>query len=141
MNRRILVLSIFLVSIFGTGFAQPSKNVKTLEIGRKAPDFKLPGVDDKIYTLASFDKAKMLVIIFTCNHCPTAQRYEERIKKLTRDYKDREVAVVAISSNDPKAVVGVCRYDRSWADEGQARGEAGAGRDDRKGAGSGRPRP
>ena len=56
---------------------------KTLEIGATAPDFNLKGVDGKIYTLASFASAKVLVIIFTCNHCPTAQAYEERIKKLS----------------------------------------------------------
>ena len=60
---------------------------KTLEIGAPAPDFKLEGVDGKIYTLSSFAKAKVLVIIFTCNHCPTAQAYEDRIIQLTRDFR------------------------------------------------------
>jgi hypothetical protein len=50
--------------------------VKTLEIGAQAPDFKLPGVDGKFYSLADFSDAKALVIVFTCNHCPTAQAYE-----------------------------------------------------------------
>lgn len=54
---------------------------KTLEIGAQAPDFNLKGVDGKMYSLASFKDAKVLVIIFTCNHCPTSQAYEERIKK------------------------------------------------------------
>ncbi len=77
---------------------------KTLEIGATAPDFNLKGVDGKIYTLASFASAKVLVIIFTCNHCPTAQAYEERIKKLTSDYADKSVQVVAISPNDPMSI-------------------------------------
>ena len=55
---------------------------QTLAIGDAAPDFKLPGVDDKEYTLASFADAKLLVVIFTCNHCPTAQAYEQRIIQL-----------------------------------------------------------
>jgi peroxiredoxin len=80
--------------------AQP----KTLEIGAAAPDFSLPGVDDKTYSLADFKDANILVVVFTCNHCPTAQAYEERIKKLAADYKDRGVAVVAIQPNDPAAV-------------------------------------
>ena len=46
----------------------------------------------------------MLVVVFTCNHCPTAQAYEDRIKQLAADYKDKKVAVVAISPNDPQAV-------------------------------------
>jgi peroxiredoxin len=77
---------------------------KTLAIGSKAPDFKLPGVDGKTYTLASFKNAGVLVIIFTCNHCPTAQAYEDRLIQLTKDYSAKNVAVVAISPNDPKSV-------------------------------------
>jgi len=77
---------------------------RTLEIGARAPDFNLPGVDGRHYKLASFAKADILVVIFTCNHCPTAQAYEERIKKLADDYKSKGVALVAISPNDPKAV-------------------------------------
>jgi len=61
-------------------------------------------VDGKNYKLASFNKADILVVIFTCNHCPTAQAYEDRMKKLVTDYKNKGVAVVAISPNDPKAV-------------------------------------
>ena len=76
----------------------------TLAIGAKAPDFKLPGTDGKIYTLASFAKAKLLLLVFTCNHCPTAQAYEDRIIQLTNDYKPKGVQVVAISPNDPLAV-------------------------------------
>jgi thiol-disulfide isomerase/thioredoxin len=76
----------------------------TLAIGTKAPDFKLPGVDGKTYSLASFAKAKILLIVFTCNHCPTAQAYEDRIIQLTNDYKSKGVQVVAIMPNDPLAV-------------------------------------
>ncbi len=77
---------------------------KTLEIGSPAPDFDLPGVDGKQYRLADYADAKVLVVVFTCNHCPTAQAYEERIKRLAADYKDRGVALVAISPNDPEAL-------------------------------------
>jgi peroxiredoxin len=81
-----------------------SNLIKTLEIGAKAPDFKLPGVDGRQYTLGDFAEAKILVVVFTCVHCPTAQYYEERLKQLVIDYKDKGVAVVAISPNDPKSV-------------------------------------
>lgn len=77
---------------------------KTLEIGSKAPDFKLPGIDGKTYTLSSFKNSKILVIVFTCNHCPTAQAYEKRLIDLTKEYKTHGVAVVAIMPNDPKSV-------------------------------------
>jgi thiol-disulfide isomerase/thioredoxin len=77
---------------------------KTLAIGSAAPNFSLKGIDNKTYTLASFSKSKILVIIFTCNHCPTAQAYEERIIQLTNDYKPKGVAIVAVSPNDPSSV-------------------------------------
>jgi peroxiredoxin len=77
---------------------------KTLSLGSKAPDFKLPATDGKTYSLSSFTKAKILVIIFTCNHCPTAQAYEDRIIQLTKDYYSKGVSIVAISPNDPNAV-------------------------------------
>jgi peroxiredoxin len=77
---------------------------QTLAIGTAAPDFSLPGVDGKTYSLADFADAEVLAIIFTCDHCPTAQAYEERIKQLAADYQDRGVAVVAVSPNDAAAV-------------------------------------
>ena len=77
---------------------------KTLPVGSAAPDFKLPGVDGKMYSLASFKKATILVIVFTCNHCPTAQAYEDRLIKLTKEYSARGVQVVAVMPNDPKSV-------------------------------------
>ena len=77
---------------------------KTLEIGASAPDFQLVGVDDKTYNLASFKNAEVLVIVFTCNHCPTAQAYEDRLIKLTSDYANKSVAVVAINPNDPASL-------------------------------------
>lgn len=75
--------------------------VNTLEIGAKAPDFRLPGVDGKYYELADFDDAEVLAIVFTCNHCPTAQAYEQRVIDLAHDYKDQGVALIAISPNSP----------------------------------------
>ncbi len=79
----------------------PEQEVKTLGIGAAAPDFRLPGTDGKFYSLADFAKAKALAIIFTCNHCPTAQAYEERLKSAAADYQDKKVALVAISPNSP----------------------------------------
>lgn len=75
-----------------------------LTIGSPAPDFCLPGIDGKTHCLADYASTKVLVIVFTCNHCPTAQLYESRIKQLVADYKDRGVAFVAIQPNNPLAV-------------------------------------
>jgi thiol-disulfide isomerase/thioredoxin len=74
-----------------------------LKIGAQAPDFHLPGVDGKSHSLHDYASSKVLVVIFSCNHCPVAQMYEKRIKQLYTDYKDRGVAVVVIMGNDPKA--------------------------------------
>src|SRR5579872_7288566 len=76
----------------------------TLAIGAPAPDFALPGIDGKTYHLDDFSASNILAIVFTCDHCPTAQLYEDRIKKLAADYHDRGVALVAIQPNDPKSV-------------------------------------
>ena len=75
-----------------------------LAIGSPAPDFDLPGVDGKNHKLADYADAKVLVLIFTCNHCPTSQAYEARIKQMYADYKDKGVAIVAINPNDPSAL-------------------------------------
>ncbi|NND35327.1 MAG: redoxin domain-containing protein [Saprospiraceae bacterium] len=77
------------------------QEVKVLEIGEKAPDFNLAGVDGKFHQLDEYKDSKVLVIIFTCNHCPTAQAYEERMIDLTKDYQDQSVQVIAISPNNP----------------------------------------
>jgi peroxiredoxin len=76
----------------------------TLAIGSPAPDFALPGIDGKTHRLAEYSKSPVLVIVFTCDHCPTAQLYESRIKKLASDYQDKGVTLVAINPNDPDAV-------------------------------------
>jgi len=77
----------------------------TLAIGSAAPDFSLPGIDGKTHTLAEYRRSKLLAVIFTCNHCPTAQLYETRIKKLVDDFQSRDVAFVAIEPNDPQAIL------------------------------------
>src|SRR5882762_7017442 len=78
--------------------------VEALPLGAAARDFKLPGVDGKKYSLKDFKKAGILVVVFTCNHCPTAQYYEERLKQIVDDYKRKRVALVAINPNDAKSV-------------------------------------
>lgn len=76
----------------------------TLAVGSPAPDFALPGIDGKTHRLTDYSGSPVLVIVFTCDHCPTAQLYESRIKKLADDYQGKGVALVAINPNDPDAV-------------------------------------
>src|SRR6476659_10959172 len=107
----LLILCHLCLSSPAFGFTDPV----TLPIGSKAPDFDLPGTDGKNYTLESFKDAKVLVIAFICNHCPTSQAYEERLIKLTSDYADKGVKLVAINQNNPASL----SYDElGWSDVG-----------------------
>ena len=72
----------------------------TLEIGQQAPDFDLPAVDGHNYRLASFADQPLLVVVFSCNHCPYAIGSEERLNQLYTDYRGRGVAMIAINSNE-----------------------------------------
>ncbi len=76
----------------------------TLALGSDAPDFNLPGIDGKNHALAEYAKADVLCVVFNCNHCPTAQAYEERIKALSSRFAGPKVALVVISPNSSAAV-------------------------------------
>ena len=92
MKKSLKTSLIILLILFcnSRGYSQTVHHEpKTLEIGARAPDFSLKGIDGKTYSLKDFDKASLLVIIFSCNHCPTAQAYEDRIITLANDYKSK----------------------------------------------------
>ncbi|HEX2678549.1 MAG TPA: thioredoxin family protein [Polyangiales bacterium] len=76
---------------------------KGMPIGTPAPAFSLPGTDGATYTLASFADATLLVVIFTCNHCPYARALEARLDAVAKDYASQGVRVVGIHSNDERA--------------------------------------
>jgi peroxiredoxin len=96
------LLNIVLLSMTATPLcAQPHP---ILALGSAAPPFSLPGVDGKIHKLGDYAASPVLVVVFTCDHCPVAQVYEQRIETLYKDYGPRGVAVVAIQGNDPKAL-------------------------------------
>ena len=101
MRHRLLITGSLLLAVSALG-QQPSYS--PLAIGSPAPDFNLRGVDGRKHKLKDFAKAKVLAVIFTCNHCPTAQAYEERIRQLVGDFGSRGVAFVAINPNSPDAV-------------------------------------
>jgi thiol-disulfide isomerase/thioredoxin len=105
-NLKSTAITIMLITtLFFSGISlQGQEGYPTLEIGQSAPDFLLPGVDGKDYGLEDFADSKFLVIIFTCNHCPTAQSYEDRIIRLVDDYQGKGVGFLAVSPNDPLAV-------------------------------------
>jgi len=102
-----MVRRVILILMLAIGMGSPALGAEkpaTLNIGDPAPDFNLPGADGRNYGLKDFAKARILAIVFTCNHCPTAQAYEERLKKLVADYRGKGAGFVAISPNDPKAL-------------------------------------
>ena len=71
-----------------------------MHIGDAAPDFGLPSVGGAVYGLRDFSTKSILVVVFSCNHCPYVQAYEARLIAIQRDYQDRGVQVVAINAND-----------------------------------------
>jgi thiol-disulfide isomerase/thioredoxin len=102
---RIPLLKFVLILIFiSSNLYAQEKNVEILKTGQKAPEFNLIGVDDNTYTLASFNEYDILVILFTCNHCPTAQAYEDKFMSLVDQYRDKGVGFVGISPNSPGAL-------------------------------------
>ena len=72
----------------------------TLQLNSVMPEFKLKGTDDKIYDSTSYSGLNALLIIFSCNHCPYVQAYENRMKMVQEDYKKDNLLVFAINSND-----------------------------------------
>ncbi|HXD91955.1 MAG TPA: thioredoxin family protein [Bacteroidia bacterium] len=71
------------------------------KVGDKAADFKLKNVDNKMVAMADYKDAKGIIVVFTCNHCPFAKKYESRIMDLDKKMKAKGFPVVAISPNDP----------------------------------------
>jgi peroxiredoxin len=98
-----LAATLFFLSMSGAVRAADDEH-PTLAIGSAAPDFSLAGVDGKTHSLNDYKTSQLLAIVFTCNHCPTAQLYETRIKKLVDEYQAKSVAFVAIQPNDPQAI-------------------------------------
>jgi peroxiredoxin len=105
-NMRISTLAFAAAVALGllSALACAEDNYPTLAIGAAAPEFSLPGTDGTDHTLAQYSDAKVLLVLFTCNHCPTAQAYEERIKQIQADYSPKGVQLIAISPNDAEAV-------------------------------------
>ena len=89
----------------------------TLEIGARAPDFTLTGIDDKRHSLADYASSKVLVVVFSCNHCPTAQAYQDRLNDVYKTYTSKGVSLVVISSNSSKSLN---LWEQGWSDLGDS---------------------
>jgi len=95
-KKRISVMCILIVSLFTLQGATAE-----LQPGDQAPNWSgIIGVDGKKHSLSDYSDAKAVVLIFTCNHCPVAKAYEDRIIELTKDYRDKGVQVVAVNVNN-----------------------------------------
>jgi peroxiredoxin len=99
MKRTLLLLASLL-----SGFTLADEVPKVLPIGSPMPAFSLPGIDGKTHTEATYANAKILCIIFTCNHCPDSVAAATRTEQIHQDYKDKGVAIVAVNSNNPKSL-------------------------------------
>jgi peroxiredoxin len=94
------IISFFtvLISSFLLSTISPTNGYKP---GDKATDFKLKSVDGKMYSMADYKDAKGFIVVFTCNHCPFAVKYEDRINALAKKYKPQGYILLAINPNDP----------------------------------------
>ncbi len=101
--KKVFNLAILLVAIIGLFIAAATitKNGEGLKVGDTAPDFALKNIDGKTVSLADYKNAKGYVVIFTCNTCPYAVMYEQRIIELHNKYAVKGYPVIAINPNDP----------------------------------------
>ena len=101
MRKLIGTFSLALVCVMVLAASSaPAKEPAKLKIGQAGPEWKdLIGVDGKRHSLGELKTKKAVVVCFTCNHCPVAKAYEDRLIKLAQDYKSKDVALVAINVN------------------------------------------
>ena len=95
---RCLPIVLLVVAGCGTG------SHRALAIGSPAPDFALPGIDGKVHSLSEYASSRVLAVVFTCNHCPASQQYENRLRQIDEDYRNKGVTLVAINGDNPDAV-------------------------------------
>jgi peroxiredoxin len=75
-----------------------------LTLGNKAVPFSLPGIDGKTHSLAEYADKSVIIVIFSCNHCPYVQAWEDRIIDIQTDYNEQGIQIIAINPNDaPKS--------------------------------------
>lgn len=98
MNKLKLVFSVCVLAM-----ASLAAQAQGYKPGDVATDFKLKNVDGKMVSLADYKKAKGFIVVFTCNHCPYAKAYEDRIVALDKKYAAKGYPVIAINPNDPAA--------------------------------------
>ena len=95
--KKLAVVLLFISALFGfTTIADGG-----YKPGDKATDFKLKSVDGKMYSMSDYKDVKGFIVVFTCNHCPFAVKYEDRVIELAKKYKSKGYVLLAINPNDP----------------------------------------
>jgi len=104
--RKIMVsigiLCMIILIQAGTTKMENTSEHKGYKIGDVATDFHLKNVDNKMVSLSDYKEAKGFIVVFTCNHCPYAKAYQDRIIALNNKYAAKGYPVIAINPNDPK---------------------------------------
>lgn len=96
--RTAILPLVGLAALFSAATLSAAKFNKVLDIGKPAPAWKdLLGVDDKQHSLGDLKDAKLVIVVFACNHCPVVKAYERRLIRFVDDYRDKGVEFVAIS--------------------------------------------
>jgi len=101
--------TVFALLLLGVFFVYNEMSAQASDeglIGKEAPGFNLKNIDGEMVSLASYleaDDVEGVIVIFTCNHCPYAKMYEDRIVALDKKYKEMGYPVIAINPNDPTA--------------------------------------
>lgn len=103
--KQFTLFSALLVMILGLAsftIDPPTEKADGFDVGDKASDFSLKNIDGKMVSLADYKDVNGFIVIFTCNHCPYAVMYEDRIVALDKKYKSQGYPVIAINPNDPE---------------------------------------
>jgi peroxiredoxin len=100
--KTIKLLSVLALLALSSAFHSNSFKGEGYKVGDYATDFKLKNIDGKTVSLSNFKDAKGFLIIFTCNTCPYAVAYEDRIIALDKKYSKKGVPVIAINPNNPE---------------------------------------
>lgn len=99
--KLIKTISVFAIVLVASAFSLNTTISSGYEVGDIATDFKLKNIDGNMVSLADYTDAKGFIVIFTCNTCPYAVQYEDRIIALDKKYADKGYPVIAIMPNDP----------------------------------------
>ncbi len=120
MTRTLHFAAMLLCLLSTSLVAEDPPGFQRLAIGDAAPDFDLPGVDDRRWTLADFKDAKVLMVYFTSNHCPVCHAHDPRLVSLLQELKGKSLSVVAINPNSGDGLrideLGYSKYDDSFED-------------------------